>query len=75
MGESCSRTIKIHLIKLNIELINDESGGKYKLRDYILDSNIPTPVIVYKDSCLFIPQDYNILTSVDMYMVTYQKYY
>lgn len=49
-------------------LINNESGVEYKLK-----YNTPDPIMVYK-KYLFIPQDYNILTSVDMHMITYRKY-
>lgn len=50
-------------------LINNESGVKYKLK-----YNTPSPIMVYKDIYLFIPQDYNILSSVDMHQVIYRKY-
>ena len=50
-------------------LINTESGVEYKLK-----YNTPPPIMVYKNSYLFIPQNYSILTSVDMHMVTYRKY-
>ena len=50
-------------------LINNESGVEYKLK-----YNTPTPIMVYKNVYLFIPQNYNILTSVDMHMITYRKY-
>ena len=50
-------------------LINNESGVEYKLK-----YNTPPPIMVYKNIYLFIPQDYNILTSEDMHMITYRKY-
>lgn len=50
-------------------LINNVSGIKYKL-----NYNTPPPIMIYKDLYLFIPQDYNILTSTDMHMITYRKY-